>query len=50
MHGFFFRQDPKVKEVELLHAHDYANMSFAQMSSKLEDVKKNDENLRNSIE
>ena len=48
--GIFFRHDENVRQIELLHAHDYGNMSFDQMTYKLQDVKKNDEVLRLSIQ
>ena len=39
---FIFRPHPKVRDMDMLHASDYANMGMQQMEKKLNENKKKD--------
>ena len=47
---FHFRPHPKVKQIDMLHASDYANMDLPQMEKKLKENKHNDESVAKAMQ
>ena len=45
-----YRPHPKIKQLDMLHAVDYANMGLDQMNRKLQESKKNDESFGHAMQ
>ena len=45
-----FRPHPNVKEIDMLHAADYSNMDYHQMSKSLGEGKKKDMSLAKAMQ
>ena len=46
----FFRGHPKVRNMDMMHASDYSNMSLEQMDKKMQENKKKDKQYAKGLE
>ena len=48
--SIYYRGHPKVLNLDMLHTNDYSNMGLQQMNKKINESKRNDENLACSLQ